>query len=142
MLYECCRQHRLREFRRQRAYQGMGPLGEMNMTLDVEKNNNQNWSCCAQNLVHDGRNVTLPMSNLFPSPDRLAVLMTVFRTYKEELKCDVLEASLTLPHVLFSLCFLVYLLFRISFIFKCILQIIHSFPSQYPLKLSLNKSVS
>ena len=62
-----------------------------------------------------GRNLTFSKTNLIPSPDGIAVLMTVLR-HKGELQCtegmyrqDVLKASFLLPHVLISLCFPAYL---------------------------------
>lgn len=129
MFYEGCRQHSA-VFRRDLTHQGMKPLLEMKMALDFEGNDNQNRACCAQNLFQEG---ILLMSNLIPSPNNTAVLMTVFfRTYKKEFKCDGHRRSLPLPHVLFSSCLLVYILSRIPFIFKCILKIILLFPSSYP----------
>lgn len=104
----------------------------MKLALDFEGNDSQNRTCCAQNVFPDVKNVVLPMSNLIPTSNRIAVIRRVFlRTYKKEFKCDGLRGSLTPQHVLFSLCFLAYPISRIPFIFKCILTITHLFPSQY-----------
>jgi len=54
MLHECCRQHRLKDFRRQSSPRDGTTGGD---ECDIEKSNSENWAFCAQNLMDACRNV-------------------------------------------------------------------------------------
>lgn len=106
MLHECCRQHRLRDFRRQGSPRDGTTGGD---ECDIEKSNSVLGILCSE---FNGclQKCKFPITNSIPSSNGIAVLMTVFlRNYKGELQCtesmywmDVLKVSFLLPHLIFS----------------------------------------